>query len=1053
MAQLTNPKVKINYAEVAELKTLTGIGPAISQNIVNYRLTHGNLSRETIENIQHIKVSSGMLEEIDFTPNPLFMVKAAQLKTEKDDPQSEPPTQSDNVKVTDPQTQGIGQADQSDNQANAQLSDQDDGNQASADKSQDQGVGYDYTQQVDDTKTMIDNASKLISKANSVKTASTTQPHYDDYTEYSYTDSDHSTDQKPLVKKHHKKHHSKAGYTSPGKKHGTGYGYAGYGGDSDDQGQGYSGSSQGHQDGGNGMQQMQQMMQQMMQMMQMQMQNMMPGMMQGYNMQPCMVPGMYNMQPPTMSAMQPGMSTNQYGNQYGGQSGIQKHQGAGTQGNPQKNKIPSSQGAQHDQGTQDKGAKPKTYWNKNKTGQQGHTQGGFAGPNQDDTQGTYTNTQGGSKGPTTQKQGGIKPDPNQGASQGATKGDQNKGTVKGGTNNQTTGPQGENQGSTQTHNKGQGSQGQSQGQSKNPGNLKIPTTPGGNAGPTKGNEGQGPTQGGAQGGNQGPTQGGAPGGNGGQNQGGAPGGNPCNNQDDVQGQNQGGQGGQGQGMNQGQGQGAPGGIQGGPGGLAPGWISGGPQFGQFFNQQGGYGQGQNQGFGQFPGGIQGAHGGFINQMGGYGPGFQGYQGQFQNQGGFAQQGHFGGQQGQFQRQHGGYGDHQGHYQQHGQFEGNRFEGPDDHFDNFNNGPQGGQRFPNRGGPNRQDDRFEGPRNYQGQRRGGQRFDDRPEMVPKGLRYDGTDDWRAFQQKFTSYAQARGWPRYQCRDYLCWCLEGKASEYFATLMEREPGLPYVHVMEKMKKRFGLKEIPETAQVKLSRLRQDQGESVEDWADRVMQLANRAFPNLPDDHVTTQIINRICHGCSDKEAGHHVVNLHLDTVEEVLDQIKSFQYNRDAIYDRGHKSKEVRMVYASSDSDSDIDSYEEPVQVRQTRSYDRGRSQGKYTKYDNKQQGSQKKGQGPGLHNRLSSLEEELGGMKSNMETLLKQVGSLVNNNKRSYSPIPRTRSRSPTPSDICFHCGRSGHFKAECPKLKQANKPPKAVTFQEQSNDKGSRSEA
>ena len=61
------------------------------------------------------------------------------------------------------------------------------------------------------------------------------------------------------------------------------------------------------------------------------------------------------------------------------------------------------------------------------------------------------------------------------------------------------------------------------------------------------------------------------------------------------------------------------------------------------------------------------------------------------------------------------------------------------------------------------------------------------------------------------------------------------------MEREPGLPYVHVMEKMKKRFGLKEIPETAQVKLSRLRQDQGESVEDWADRVMQLANRAFPN--------------------------------------------------------------------------------------------------------------------------------------------------------------------------------------------------------------------
>ena len=75
MAQLTNPKVKINYAEVAELKTLAGIGPAISQNIVNYRLTHGNLSKETIEHIQHIKVTSGMLEDIYFTQTPCSLSK------------------------------------------------------------------------------------------------------------------------------------------------------------------------------------------------------------------------------------------------------------------------------------------------------------------------------------------------------------------------------------------------------------------------------------------------------------------------------------------------------------------------------------------------------------------------------------------------------------------------------------------------------------------------------------------------------------------------------------------------------------------------------------------------------------------------------------------------------------------------------------------------------------------------------------------------------------------------------------------------------------------
>ena len=115
-----------------------------------------------------------MLEEIDFNPNPY---QSGPFKTEKDDEQSEPPTQSDNVKVTIPQTQDICQADQSDNQVNTQFSDPDYGNlQASADKSQNQDVGYDYNaQQADDTQIMIDKASKLITKPNSEKTASPTK--------------------------------------------------------------------------------------------------------------------------------------------------------------------------------------------------------------------------------------------------------------------------------------------------------------------------------------------------------------------------------------------------------------------------------------------------------------------------------------------------------------------------------------------------------------------------------------------------------------------------------------------------------------------------------------------------------------------------------------------------------------------------------------------------------------------------------------------------------------------------------------------------------------
>ena len=46
-------------------------------------------------------------------------------------------------------------------------------------------------------------------------------------------------------------------------------------------------------------------------------------------------------------------------------------------------------------------------------------------------------------------------------------------------------------------------------------------------------------------------------------------------------------------------------------------------------------------------------------------------------------------------------------------------------------------------------------------------------------------------------------------------------------------------------------------------------------------------------------RICHGCIDKEAGQYVVNLNLDSVEQVIDKIKSFQFNHQSIYDKPKK----------------------------------------------------------------------------------------------------------------------------------------------------------
>ena len=47
-----------------------------------------------------------------------------------------------------------------------------------------------------------------------------------------------------------------------------------------------------------------------------------------------------------------------------------------------------------------------------------------------------------------------------------------------------------------------------------------------------------------------------------------------------------------------------------------------------------------------------------------------------------------------------------------------------------------------------------------------------------LKFDGKSNWKAFYAKFSRYAEVSEWTEEECRDQLCWCLDGKASEYYA-----------------------------------------------------------------------------------------------------------------------------------------------------------------------------------------------------------------------------------------------------------------------------------
>ena len=93
----------------------------------------------------------------------------------------------------------------------------------------------------------------------------------------------------------------------------------------------------------------------------------------------------------------------------------------------------------------------------------------------------------------------------------------------------------------------------------------------------------------------------------------------------------------------------------------------------------------------------------------------------------------------------------------------------------------------------------------------------------------------------------------------------------------------------------------------------GETIEDWA-------MYAFPGLPEDIVQSQVLSKVCHGTTDKEAGQYASNLHLESLEDCLSKIKNYQYNHKAIFETS-KTKEVKAVtfdesnYTESSSDSE------------------------------------------------------------------------------------------------------------------------------------------
>ena len=114
--------------------------------------------------------------------------------------------------------------------------------------------------------------------------------------------------------------------------------------------------------------------------------------------------------------------------------------------------------------------------------------------------------------------------------------------------------------------------------------------------------------------------------------------------------------------------------------------------------------------------------------------------------------------------------------------------------------------------------------------------------PKSLKFNGKSNWQAFAVKFNSWADCSMATEAEKRNNLCWCLEDKASDYYAMLVERDSTISYSELIRKFEKRYGYQDLEQTAELRFYNAKQNTGECIEDWADRCLHLASQAFKSV-------------------------------------------------------------------------------------------------------------------------------------------------------------------------------------------------------------------